>query len=164
MIATPPITPPDRHEELLFATDREPGAVHLAADGTLLLRAFDDLAPSLQRRVLATPMPCRIVATTWSSVDHAFQADVLRTFGGIVEVVPLRARFHDLDDLAAWIWNRHNARAGTELPLPDDLLPQIFAQSRSFPGNVRQLENALERAFVFLQAGDLETYAALRWD
>jgi two-component system response regulator PilR (NtrC family) len=76
-----------------------------------------------------------------------------------LRVPPLRERVEDIPDLAAVIIKRLRKQLGSVAPALDDQAIQAL-QAYAFPGNVRELENVLERALT-LCTGSLITGAQL---
>ncbi|MBA2480549.1 MAG: sigma 54-interacting transcriptional regulator [Planctomycetes bacterium] len=149
-----------------------PGLVELADGGTLVLDDVDALSPSAQAKLLGVldgrgfsrddgalrRIDARIFATTARDLSDdvragRFSADLLARLDVLtIAVPPLRERPADIDVLAERFLAEH-ARA---LSQPKKrLAPETRAVllRHGWPGNVRQLRNALERACV-LAAGD----------
>src|SRR5690606_38211043 len=86
---------------------------------------------------------------TEAVADGSFREDLfyrLETFA--LQVPPLRARGEDIQRLAEFFLTRFNARQQRSIKgFSDDALALL--QSYSFPGNVRELQNAVERAATF---------------
>jgi two-component system response regulator AtoC len=151
------------------AASRKPGRVELAHGGTLFLDEIGDVPLPTQvklLRILQEREIERLGGTQTLKVDVRFIAATHRDLEGMVragefredlfyrlnvvpiEVPPLRERQDDIADLA-----QHFARAAAEANgrPPVDLEPlavELLAAQR-WPGNVRQLENFLERLLVF---------------
>jgi two-component system, NtrC family, response regulator HydG len=68
-------------------------------------------------------------------------------------VPPLRDRMEDVPLLAQHFITRYNARAGTRRRLSPDAVQHLCAWH--FPGNVRELENAIERAAALAEVDEL---------
>ena len=159
--------------------DRD-GFFQAAAGGTLFLDEIAELPLGMQvkllraiqerrvRKVGATaedPVDVRILCATHQELQKLiasgrFRQDLFYRLNVIELRVPsLRERVGDIPAIADSILQRISERAG----LPPTRLSEGAAQalqSHSFPGNVRELENVLERAValapgVELQAGDL---------
>jgi len=159
--------------------DRD-GFFQAAAGGTLFLDEIAELPLGMQvkllraiqerrvRKVGATaedPVDVRILCATHQELQKLiasgrFRQDLFYRLNVIELRVPsLRERVGDIPAIADSILQRISERAG----LPPTRLSAGAAQalqSHSFPGNVRELENVLERAValapgVELQAGDL---------
>ncbi|MGE3765837.1 MAG: sigma 54-interacting transcriptional regulator [Kofleriaceae bacterium] len=172
------------HERGAFtgATRLRRGPIELAHGGTLFLDEIGELPLELQPkllRVLEEKVVLRVGATAPVSVDvriiaatHRRLEDMVAagTFREdlyfrlrVVELTcpPLRARRADIPALCTALLPRVARRcARPQLPLADDAIAALMAYS--FPGNVRELENVLERALVLaddataISAADLE--------
>jgi len=158
------------------ATDKRPGLFHEASGGTLLLDEIGEMPPSLQATLLRVlqegtvravgsdhpnEVDVRVVAATNRDLDQAleegtFRKDLyyrLETF--LIRLPPLRDREGDVDLLAQHFIRRHAARLDREPPRPS---PAFLTALREypFPGNVRELENVVERSVTFCEGGVLE--------
>jgi two-component system response regulator HupR/HoxA len=80
--------------------------------------------------------------------DLFYRLDVLR-----VVLPPLRQRDGDITLLARHFFEKYNARAGKQL---SGITPAALRAlgAHPFPGNVRELENEIERAVALANAGD----------
>ena len=146
------------------------GFFQAADGGTLFLDEVADLPLSMQvkllraiqersvRRVGATqeePVDVRIVSATHQDLERCvaagrFRQDLYYRLNVIeLRMPPLRERGEDVEVLAQAVLERLAARAG--LPAPPRLASVTLRYLRSygFPGNVRELENVLERALAF---------------
>lgn len=138
-----------------------------AGGGTVFLDEVADLSPPAQRLVLATLEPhrtdtpatsARPIAATTHALDVAvrngrFRDDLLLQLGTVtIALPPLRERREDLADLTTLILQRlaKRHRRGT-LHLSPEL--HRFIATHAWPGNLRELENSLER-WVVLATGD----------
>src|SRR5690606_21911137 len=86
--------------------------------------------------------------------EGRFRQDLFYRINVITLVVPpLRERLQDVEDLAEHILARLAARDGIA---PRRLVPAALEalRSHSFPGNVRELENLLERACALCEGED----------
>jgi DNA-binding NtrC family response regulator len=158
------------HERGAFTGAGSPraGRVEEADGGTLFLDEVGDMPGELQpkllrflqdrsfRRVGGTrerAADVRVVAATHRPLEEAmsaglFRPDLFHRLNTIpVHVVPLRERMEDLPLLAAHLLGKLARRLGRARPgLSVGALERLAAHS--FPGNVRELENLLERAVV----------------
>jgi DNA-binding NtrC family response regulator len=146
-----------------------------AEKGTLFLDEIGDMPLDLQAKLLRilqdgkvrrvgdnseVQVDVRIIAATNHNLDEAvrcgtFREDLyyrLETFQ--VQVPPLRERGDDLELLAARFIDLFNLQQGRKIRgLSTEALELLRAYS--FPGNVRELRSALERAFAFCAERDI---------
>jgi len=168
--------PPDIAESELFghekgsfsgATRRHRGYFERAAGGTLLLDEITEMAPELQvklLRVLETRrlrrvgseeeigVDCRIVSAANRSPERAVAEGALREdlyyrlAQFPLKVPPLRNREGDRVGLAHYFLNELNLKHDTAVTFSSAALETIDAHD--WPGNVRQLKHAVERAYI----------------
>lgn len=153
------------------ATARKNGLFELASGGTLFLDEIGDMPLSLQVKILrvlqdrkitrlggTTPMPinARIVAATNKNLEDMVQKGTFREDLfyrlNVVRIVipPLRERSEDIPLLAASIIARYNRSMGSRIEgFSPDALEAL--KRHDFYGNVRELENVLERAMIFAE-------------
>ena len=150
-------------------TERQ-GFFQAADGGTLFLDEVADLPLAMQvkllraiqekrvRKVGATtedPVDVRIVSATHQDLAACvsagrFRQDLYYRLNVIeLKLAPLRERREDIPVLADAILARHAARAGLAAPPRLASVTLKYLQSYAFPGNVRELENILERALAF---------------
>jgi len=145
-----------------------PGRVAAAQGGTLFLDEIGDLPLSLQVKILrllqdrtyeplgddrSVNADVRIVSATNRDLgklleEGEFREDLYYRINVIrVEMPPLRERIGDIPLLAGGFLRRLSMTRGKAT---DALSPEALARLASypFPGNVRELENILEHAFV----------------
>jgi DNA-binding NtrC family response regulator len=165
------------HEKGAFtgATSRKPGRVEIAEGGTLFLDEIGDISAAIQvklLRVLQDKEYERVGGTRPIKADVRFVAathrpleDMIRkgTFRedlyyrlNVVSIVapPLRARPDDIDSLArhfCQILGAQNGKPGLRLS-PEAI--QILRR-QPWPGNVRQLQNFVERLVVFAESDEI---------
>ncbi len=158
------------------------GLVEAAEGGTLFLDEVDEMSGGLQAALLrflelgefrrlgetrvrhARP---RVIAATQTPLDHAmregrFRRDLLYRLDVItIQIPPLRERREDIPLLLALAVEGVATRLGVP---PLRLQPDaVQALSRyDFPGNVRELENEIERLYAVQDAGALVTAASLK--
>jgi DNA-binding NtrC family response regulator len=166
------------HEKGSFtgADRRRLGRFELADGGTLFLDEVGELALPLQVKLLralqerrfervggmaTVQVDVRIVAATHRDLDQwvregRFREDLYYRLNVVrIEVPPLRERPEDIPALVELFLGRYGVRPeGQALTLTPDALAAL--QAHPWPGNVRQLENALHRACI-LCAGDAIT-------
>jgi DNA-binding NtrC family response regulator len=167
------------------ASQRQAGRFELARGGTLLLDEVGELSPAVQAKVLRVleqrtfervgggatlTADVRLVAATNRDLSQLaaagrFRPDLLFRLDVFpIELPPLRERPSDVPALSRHLLAEIAARHHREPPpLTEEALALLAAQP--WPGNVRQLGNVLERAFILgegprLAARDLEPLLA----
>ena len=150
------------------ATSDRKGWFELADGGTLFLDEIGDMAPALQAKLLrvlddgeivpvgasqAKRVDVRVVAATNADLDERiatgdFRQDLyFRLARYLVEMPPLRDRLEDIGLLADHFLALFAAEMGVARPA---LTPRALEllESHTFPGNVRELKNMIERALI----------------
>jgi two-component system nitrogen regulation response regulator GlnG len=158
------------HERGAFtgAVDRRPGKFEQAAGGTLFLDEIGDLPLALQAKLLrvlqereftrlgghtALSADVRIVAATNRDLEAAtlrgdFREDLFFRLNVVrIRVPPLRERRDDIPTLVDFFVDKMRRQHGTKVLGVSEDARRLLAAA-SWPGNVRQLENALLRAAV----------------
>jgi len=156
--------------------DRE-GLFRLAEGGTLLLDEISEMPVDTQSKLLRVlqekevrpvggrtsyKSDCRIIAATNRPTADAIKAGKLREdlFYRIsaisIFLPPLRERREDILPLAAAFLKRYGSQAGREITA---FTPAASEALRAFdwPGNVRQLQNEIQRAVLMCEAGAVDT-------
>jgi two-component system response regulator HydG len=170
------------HEKGAFtgADSRKIGKFQYAEGGTLFLDEIGEIPPSMQVKLLRvlqekkfTPvgsnreieMNVRIVAATNRNLeemikDGSFREDLFYRLNVLpVKLPPLRDRKNDIESLARYFTDKFNQRYQKKIRgVSDDALALI--KSHRWPGNIRELENVMEHAFV-LEMGDQITIDSL---
>jgi two-component system nitrogen regulation response regulator GlnG len=128
-----------------------------ARSGSILFDEVGDLDDAAQARIVrmldsfADSAP-RVMATSQKDLMHRMEAgqfrqDLFYRLGGVTIAVPsLRERVDDIPLLAAHFLGRAERDTGVVRRLSDSALDMIRVYS--WPGNVRQLENAMKRLVV----------------
>lgn len=155
------------------------GLFQAANGGTLFLDEIADLPLSMQVKLLRAiqerairivggteeqSIDVRIISATHKSLDQMvaeglFRQDLFYRLNVIsLMLPPLRARLEDLAALSVHILQKINKINQTHIKISPEAI--IALRQYSFPGNVRELENILERACVLsngvmLEADDL---------
>ena len=157
------------------AGSRKTGMFELASGGTLFLDEIGDMPLSLQVKILRVlqerritrlggtdPMPinARIIAATNKDVEHMvreglFREDLFYRLNVVrITIPPLRERREDIPLLAAGILKRFNRQMGNKISgFTCDALSLLC--EHTFFGNVRELENILERAVIFSNTSEI---------
>jgi len=164
------------HEKGSFtgAVARHYGFLEQAAHGTLFLDEITEMAPALQTHLLRVldfgcyrrvgghvdlPVEVRIVSATNRDPLEAVQSGRLREdlyyrlCGFAIPVPALRDRDEDAVLLADAFLAELNSRGGTRLAFGSDTLAQI--RQSPWHGNVRELRNAVQRAYILAEDGEV---------
>jgi two-component system NtrC family response regulator len=150
------------------ALTHKKGRVEVAEGGTVFLDEIGDMPPDLQVRILRmlqereiekvgatapSKVNVRIVAATHRDLDElmrqgTFREDLFYRISVVpIELPPLRARAGDIPELITVLLDKCRREYGkTDLSLPTDLVP--YFSRYGWPGNIRQLENAIQRIVV----------------
>src|SRR5688572_19932948 len=155
------------------ATQSRAGMFESAEKGSIFLDEIGDMSPAMQvkmLRVLQEKKVRRIGAGGETAVDTRVIAATNRDLGPMVDegkfrqdlfyrisVIPirvpsLRERREDIPELALHFLNRFSARSGKSISITDEALSALT--NRSWLGNVRELENTIERAVAFTPSGE----------
>ncbi|MFT5430583.1 MAG: two-component system response regulator FlrC, partial [Myxococcota bacterium] len=169
------------HERGAFsgATDRKLGTFEQASGGTILLDEVSELPLELQAKLLrviqerqvtrlgsanAVTFDVRIIATTNRDLaqmvrDGSFRQDLFYRLNVFpITLPPLRERLADLPSLCSLIVERLTGRMGRPaMTISSDAMRTLGGHS--FPGNVRELQNLLERAVVLSAGTQIESSA-----
>ncbi len=155
------------HEKGAFtgANTKKDGLVRAAHTGTLFLDEIGELPAPLQVKLLRVlqerkvrplgshhevEVDVRVVAATNREVEQAvregtFRQDLFYRLNVIrIQLPPLRERVEDIPMLAQHFLTKHSALEGKRLSFSAESMPWIVQQP--YPGNVRELENVVERA------------------
>jgi two-component system, NtrC family, response regulator PilR len=151
------------------------GLVQSAEGGTLFLDEVADLPLHMQVKLLRViqektvrpigeqrevPIDVRVLSATHKSLAELiplgrFREDLYYRINVIEIVVPaLREHAGDIQELAAAMLQRLSRRLGVAAP-GMSIEAQAALQSYRFPGNVRELENILERAIALSVSGQI---------
>jgi len=150
-----------------------PGRFARAAGGTLFLDEIGDISPALQSRLLRViqertyePLGAtetlsadvRIIAATNKHLADlvlagTFREDLFYRINIITMTIPaLRKRMEDIPLLVDHFIGRLNRLQGRDVAgVTDEAMTCLM--SHRYPGNVRELENIIERAFILCRAG-----------
>jgi two-component system response regulator AtoC len=166
------------HEKGAFtgALARKQGLFELAGRGSIFLDEIGEMPLALQVKLLRVlqerkirrlggnddiPVNARIISATNRDIETLvregkFREDLyyrLNVFR--LAVPPLRDRPEDIPPLTAHLLKKLSFRMGRPIP---GLRAVAMEKLRNypFPGNVRELENVLERALIYRESGDIE--------
>ena len=147
------------------------GRFEQAHKGTLFLDEVATMSPALQAKLLrvlqerefervgdshTVKIDVRVIAATHSDLarmvaDGSFREDLFYRLNVIpVQLPPLRERREDIPLLVQHFLQKLSAESGrSSVTISQDALRRLMAHP--WPGNIRQLENAIERALAFSQ-------------
>lgn len=162
------------------ADSDKPGRFEIADKGTLFLDEVGDIPVTTQVKLLRvlqerqierlgatepTAIDVRLVAATNRSLSSAvedgkFRLDLLYRLQVVeIDLPPLRRRLEDVLPLAKHFLAKFSEENGKEiLNLSDEALAVM--RQYGWPGNVREMENAMERAVVLAEPGHREVLVA----
>jgi DNA-binding NtrC family response regulator len=171
------------HEKGSFtgATDKRTGKFELANGGTIFLDEIGEMPVDLQVKLLrvlqekeiepigsraSIKINVRIIAATNRNLEKEvaegrFRLDLyyrLNVFP--IELPPLRERTEDIPALAQHFINYYNRKAGKKITgLSDKVLRSMMAYH--WPGNIRELENLIERSVLLTKGNVIEDISLL---
>ncbi|MDX1346071.1 MAG: sigma-54 dependent transcriptional regulator [Sedimenticolaceae bacterium] len=157
------------------AGEARPGLIEAADGGTLFLDEIAEMTPGMQVKLLrviqerevqrlgstrAIPVDIRLITATHRDLRDAvaggyfredlyYRLDVVR-----LHLPPLAERRDDVPMLAYYFLRKHAARIGKEV---EDIAPEAMAAlvEYGYPGNIRELENIIERAVTLTHTKEL---------
>jgi two-component system, NtrC family, nitrogen regulation response regulator NtrX len=157
------------------------GKFEQADGGTLFLDEVGDMSLSAQAKLLRVlqegvvtriggskpiQVDVRVLAATNKELEgeiaeQRFREDLLYRLNVVpIEVPPLRERIEDVPELVAHFADRLSASAGVPgKKFAEEAVARL--QARAWPGNIRELRNAVERALILapgkvVTSGDIE--------
>jgi DNA-binding NtrC family response regulator len=157
------------------ASQKKLGKFELAHTGTLLLDEVSEMDVQLQAKLLRViqesevdrlgghspiPVDVRIIATTNVTLATAieqktFRSDLYYRLNVIpVKIPPLRERNGDVLYLANYFLEKFGKEKGVKKPSLTDKAAALL-NSYPFPGNVRELENIIERAVLMTNGASI---------
>lgn len=163
--------PEDLLETELFGSPGSRGETIFsrAAGGTVLLEEIHVLTVRLQSKLesyleeimtrrmvgeLPPHMDVRFIASSATPLQEGiekgtFREDLYYKISVIpIEVPPLRSRIEDIEALADHFLQQYSDRTGSEKPEVDKYARRLL-EGYNWPGNVGELQNAIERACAF---------------
>jgi formate hydrogenlyase transcriptional activator len=166
------------HEKGAFtgATQRRLGRFESANGGTIFLDEVGDLPPEIQVALLRVlqereiervgsnkviPIDVRIIAATHRDLntlvaEGKFREDLLYRLNVVpIDVPPLRERVADTPLLVEYFIDRFGKKAGKKFGTIDKKSLGLL-QAYDWPGNIRELQNVIERAVILC---DGETFS-----
>jgi two-component system, NtrC family, response regulator AtoC len=161
----------------------KPGRVELAHGGTLFLDGIDEIDMSLQAKLLQLlqdgqfcriggqedrRVQVRVICATNRKLEHEiangrFRQDLFYRINVVsIELPPLRSRTEDIPELVAYFLQLHRTRHKMQArPLSHAALNLLIRHS--WPGNIRELENLIER-YVILGSEEAISTELLNWE
>ena len=158
------------------ASSRKNGMFELASGGTLFLDEIGDMPLSLQVKILRVlqerkmtrlggveqiPINARIVAATNKNLEEMvkkgdFREDLFYRLNVVrIEIPPLRERSEDIPLLAAYIIRKLSRDMSSRITgFTSEAIEAL--KSHHFYGNVRELENIIERAMIFTDSSTID--------
>ncbi len=158
------------------ASDDRAGWFEIANGGTLFLDEIGDLPMNLQTKFLRvleekkisrvgttteTDIDVRIVAATHQNLkqltdEKKFRLDLFHRLNSfVIEVPPLRKRKDDIPLLLEHFAADHAQKMNKNTPSIDPSIYEGLMQY-SFPGNIRELRNMVERAIILCDGNRLQ--------
>jgi PAS domain S-box-containing protein len=155
----------------------KPGRFAIAEGGTIFLDEIGDLPLFLQAKLLRVlqekeyePLGAtilvkanvRIIAATNKNLQsmitqEKFREDLFYRLNIVkLELPPLRGRKEDIPLLVEHVIKKFNLKKGRNITGISDSALQLF-MTYDFPGNIRELENFLEHAFVMCRSGEIRS-------
>jgi DNA-binding NtrC family response regulator len=164
------------HEKGSFtgAAGQRKGRFEIAHGGTLFLDEVADIPASMQVKLLRVlqerrfervggnqpvEIDVRVIGATNRSLEKAvkdgkFREDLYYRLNVVkIELPPLRRRPEDIPILAAYFAQKYARPGQNAAQISNEAMERLLAFG--WPGNVRQLENAMERACVTARDGEI---------
>ncbi len=157
------------------AVKDKPGHFAMAEGGTIFLDEIGDTSPAFQVRLLRvleekayqplggikkTAADIRIITATNKVLlemveEGTFRQDLFYRINVVrIGLPPLRERMEDIPLLVEYFIGKFNRIKGKAVSgMVHEALERLM--SHNFPGNIRELENILEHAFVLCSEGDI---------
>jgi formate hydrogenlyase transcriptional activator len=165
------------HEKGAFtgAVERRVGRFETADGGTLFLDEIGDLPPETQIALLRVlqerefervgsvnpiPVDVRVLAATNKDLgaavaDGTFRQDLFYRLNVFpVCIPPLRERTEDIRLLVEYLIERYARKAGKKITNVDRSTLELF-EDYDWPGNIRELQNVIERAVILCETATL---------
>jgi len=170
------------HEKGAFtgADKKKLGKFQLSHGGTLFLDEIGDISPAVQVKLLRAlqerivlpvggnqevAVDCRIISATHRPLEEMiktekFRSDLFYRLNILpINLPSLRERMDDLRGLLDFIVQRFNKIHGRSMKGAEPAVLSVL-KGYSWPGNIRELENVIERCFI-LENTDLITLSSL---
>jgi DNA-binding NtrC family response regulator len=166
------------HEKGSFtgAVSEKKGLFEIADKGTLFLDEIGEINVSMQAKLLRAlqekeimrvgstkpiKVDVRVLAATNRDLeamvkDNRFREDLYYRLNVIpISIPPLRQRRDDIQMLMDYFLSKHSANAARPIKFTPEAKKLIMEYS--WPGNVRQLESAIERALLLAEGDEITT-------
>lgn len=165
------------HEKGAFtgAVQRRKGRFELAHEGTLFLDEISEMSPYLQVKLLRVlqemefervggmetiKVDVRIIAASNKNLKQEielgrFRSDLFYRLNVVhIEVPPLRKRKEDIPLLVRHFVEKYSSEVGKErVSVSQDAMRCLMEYS--WPGNIRELENVIERAIILCNGNEI---------
>ncbi|MCK5146058.1 sigma-54-dependent Fis family transcriptional regulator [bacterium] len=157
------------------AISNKKGLFELADGGTIFLDEVGDTSPAMQLRLLrvlqegeirpvgaeiSRRVDIRVIAATHRNLEEEvkagrFREDLFYRLNVFpIHLPPLRERREDISELAMFFLDKFSKKAKKTLSsISDDAMKLLFRAP--WPGNIRELENEIERAVTLAEDGQL---------
>jgi len=165
------------HEKGAFtgAVAMRKGRFEQADGGTIFLDEIGEISPTFQAKLLRVlqegefervggsktlKVNLRVIAATNRDLESAvesgdFREDLYYRLNVMPIIIPpLRERSEDIPDLASFLVNKIAKAQGRDLELTDSAIRMLMRYH--WPGNVREMENTLERAAIMSEEGRID--------
>ena len=150
------------------------GLFELAHHGTIFLDEISEMNPNLQARLLRVlqerevtrlgadyviPLNVRVIAASNRDLykfvmDGMFREDLYyRLCVLALAIPPLRERREDIRDIASFFVEKKSREMGLSCAISEEAMVSLIGYD--WPGNVRQLENVIERCVVLSRGGEI---------
>ncbi len=154
----------------------KPGMFELASGGTLFLDEVGDISFNLQGKLLRAVqdqsimrvggikpifVDARIIAATNKNlqsmlVKGSFREDLYYRLNVVsIEIPPLRERLEDIPLLSLFFLDRINKKYNYNKSIAPNVIDHFLTYS--WPGNIRELENVIERMMVMTEDAEIQT-------
>ena len=164
------------------AVHEKTGLVDAADNGTVFMDEIGEMPLALQAKILRLldKKESRKIGATQVNVTQArfifatnrdlyeeviadrFRKDLYYRINVIrIRIPSLRERKEDIPEFIRYFLERENSRYGTKKTLDNEAMNKLMAYS--FPGNVRELENIVERSMVLSELDAIST-ADIKFD
>jgi two-component system response regulator AtoC len=162
-------------EAEIFGNEHKPGAIEHAEGGTAFLNEIAELAPTLQIKLLRVlednqvrrigsgtgrPFDVRFIASSSKDLDAEIQSGrfrqdlYFRLAGATLTIPSLNNRKDEVLPLAEQFVASAAGPLGRHFVLADDA--KAWLTSHEWPGNIRELRNACERAVLLAEGSVIE--------